>query len=406
MSRLFASLLALMVAASPAMALEKPRDWVPPPVGSVPNHREQWRSVLTELANYAKGRKKDFIVLVRGGVELVVKGEREAEWEDVRDPYGKTFEKRLPLGARFRPYVKVVDGLVLDGLYCGPDALGKPLDQAVKDRITLDRELADERARGIHRPPVPSPWGPFSLDPREELRKAAEVKRNAEREERQRRMIYAVDAMREQGRRILSVENCKDQKAVDAAYKASDRDKVLSFAAVGDEHFDLLPKGHARLENANPIATIMGPRNWLPLLRPDKFGTKAEWVMAMEKTNQDMLLIDVAYRGSEGLTKDEVKRMKFKELGSSRLVLGVLPVGKAYDWRWYWEKGWETGNPPFLFAPIPEDPGSFITNMDDPKWRELLGKTLAGMIDLGFDGVVLDDLDTYLWFEDLMPLRG
>jgi len=36
----------------------------------------------------------------------------------------------------------------------------------------------------------------------------------------------------------------------------------------------------------------------------------------------------------------------------------------------------------------------------------MLGKYIAGIMDLGFDGVVLDNLDTYLWFEDLMPLDG
>jgi len=30
-------------------------------------------------------------VLLRVGVELVVKGEREAQWEDVRDPSGSTY---------------------------------------------------------------------------------------------------------------------------------------------------------------------------------------------------------------------------------------------------------------------------------------------------------------------------
>ncbi|MBC7952203.1 MAG: hypothetical protein H7Z12_10365 [Rhodospirillaceae bacterium] len=404
MKRLVIALALLL--ALPASAMDKPRDWQAPPVASIPNHREDWRNVVMELSAYAKGRNKDFVVLVRGGTELVVKGEREAEWEDLRDPTGRNFEKRLPLRTVFRPYLKTLDGLVLDGLYCGPDALGKPLDKAIRERLDLDATLAEERSRGIQRPPVPTPFGPFSLDPREELRKAAEIRRVAEHDERQRRQLYALDAMRQQGRRILSIEDCKTQKEVDAAYKGAERDRVLTYAGVETDLLNTLPKGHPRAENAQPVTTITAAKNWLPLLRADRFGTKAEWVLSMERTNQDVLFIDVAHRGTDALNKDDVKRLKYKELGAPRLMLAVLPVGKAYDWRWYWQKGWEAGNPPFLFAPIPEEPGSFVTDMGDPKWKELLGKYLAGIIDLGFDGVVLDNLDTYLWFEELMPLEG
>lgn len=402
----FALALLVLLAAAPVAALEKPRDWVAPAPEMVPSHREEWRKVIYELATYAKGRRKEFIVLVRGGVELAVKGEREAAWEELRDPNGRTFEKRMKLGSTFRPYVKALDGLILDDLYCGPDAFGKPLAEAIKERRDYDRAIAEERSRGIQRPPVPQPLGPFSLDPAEELRKATEVRRNAERFERQRRMVYAVDAMREAGRRIMSIENCKGLKEVDAANKAADRDLVLSSVSSGNPRLDTLPKGHPRAENAAPVSTITAARTWLPLLRGDRFGTKAEWLMALEKTNHDMLLMDVAHRGVDPVTAFEVKRLKFKELGAPRLVMAVLPIGKAYDWRWYWQKGWEAGNPSFLFAPDQDDPGSFIAALDNPQWKELLGKTLAAILDAGFDGVVLDDVDTYLWFEDLMPLEG
>lgn len=388
-----------------AHALEKPRDWQPPPIESVPNHREMWRSVIIELGRYAKSRKPDFVVLVRNGSELVVKGEREAEWDEVQDPDGRLFEKRHPLGQPFRPYVNAIDGLVLDNLYCGPEAFGKPLDKAIQEQRDLDRVLADERAKGIHRPATPQPLGPFSIDPVEELRRAAEVKRQAEKLERQRRTIYAVDAIRQAGRRVLSLESCKSAKDVQTAYTDAVRDKVLTYAHSGNDTLNLIPSGHPWGENPAPIPTLNQARNWLPVLRADQFGSKAEWVTALERSNHDMLLVDVAYRGVDGLAFADTLRLKYKKLGSRRLVFAVLSLGRAYDWRWYWQKDWQTGNPPFLFAPDEADPGAYVTRMEDAKWKELLGKTLEGIIKAGFDGVVLDDTDTYLWFEELMPLR-
>lgn len=394
-----------LATALPAAALEKPRDWQPPPIESVPNHREQWRAVVIELARYAKTRKKDFLVVVRNASELVVKGDREAEWDEAQDPDGKFFEKRHPLGQPFRPYVNAVDGMVVDGLYCGEDAFGKPLDQAIKDRRDLDKQLARERAQGIHRPALPEPLGPFSIDPDVERRRAAEVKRELDRVDRQRRLVYAVDTLRQSGRRILSLESCKTAKDAQAAYAAAARDKVLTYAHAGDEALARVPSSRPWGENADPATTLNQARNWLPVLRAESYGSKAEWVNALERSNHDMLLVDVAYRGVDGLSFADVDRLRYKKLGARRLVLAVLSLGKAYDWRWYWKPEWRTGEPPFLFAPDEADPGSYVVDMNDPQWKELLGKTLVGIVNAGFDGVVLDDADTYLWFEELMPLR-
>jgi cysteinyl-tRNA synthetase len=399
-----ATLALVLIAAAPAVAMDKPRDWVPPPASAVPNHREIWREVIIEIATYVRARKTDAVVLVQGGVELLVKGERESAWEEAQDPYGSNFEKRLPLGTAFRPYMKMIDGIVVDGLYCGPFTFGKPLNEAIKDRRELDRQLAEERARGIHRPPVPQPMGPFSLDPKEELRRAAEIRRESMKVERQRRMIYAIDAARDAGRRLFSLEDCQTQKDVDAALRAADRDRVLTFAAQDNPTTGHLPKTRPNHENAEPIRAVSAARTWLPMLNANSFASRAEWVMALEKTNYDILVIDVAHRGWDGLTPADIAKLKFKSLGSPRLVLAALPLGKTQDTRWYWQKGWEAGNPPFLFAPDSDIPGQFITDLSNPDWKAQLGKIATGIMNAGFDGILFSETDTYLWFEELMPL--
>ncbi len=387
-----------------AQAQEVPPGWQAPPQEQIPNHRAQWREVVVELATYAKARNKNFIVLAHGGLDLMVKGEREGKWEELQDPDGKTVEKRLPVGSVMRSYVKVLDGAILDGLYCGYNAFDKSLDQAVKAQLDLDKVLADERARGIHRPPVPMPMGPFSLDPQEEIRRAAELRKLAQRDDIQRRTVYAYHAMRESGRRLLSLETCADAKGVSQAMSGAGRDRVLPFAAIDGINSTRRVSGRPPAENSNAVATVGEARNWMPQLHGNGYGSKTEWVEAMAKTNYDMLVMDVSYRGQDPLTKDDVKKLKFKELGAPRLVLAVLPVGKAFDWRWYWKKDWVAGNPDFLFAPISDDPGAYMASVDNAQWRAVLGKYITGIVDLGFDGVVLDDLDTYLWFESLMPL--
>lgn len=405
MRRLAVLMLVGLTVAFPARAFDKPRDWEPPPPESVPNHREQWRMVVTELAAYAKGRKKDFLVVMHGGLDLLVKGKREIAWEELQDPTGKQIEKRLPEGGIFRSTLQVIDGVLVDGLYCGDAALGKPLSVAIKERRERDKEIAREKAQGVERPPVPQQMGPFSIDPDVERRRFQEIRRATERLEYQRRLLYVADALGDEGRRLLSLDFCKDGKETSSAYAGGERDHVLTFASTEPEPLTSLPKGSPHGESAALVMTLKDARNWLPLVRPDHFGSKTAWVEALGRTNHDVVVLDVSYRGADALTKDDVKSLKFKRMGTPRLVFATLPVGRAYDWRWYWKREWKAGDPAFLFALDEGQPGAYLTDVGNTAWREILGKYITGIIDLGFDGVIVDDLDTYTWFEDLMPIE-
>jgi len=403
--RAAAALLAglVLLGGGTARALDTPPGFVPPPDPQIPNFREDTRAVVIELASYAKKRDPAFQVLMRDGVELLVKGEIEGRWDEIHDPQGKAFYQRLPVRATLRPLVKVLDGLVVDGLYCGVAALPGPLDEVVKARRTLESELDLERKRGIVRPPVPVELGPYSNDPAEELRKAAAIRARQQAAERLRRTALALDAMRSEGRIVLGLDVCPDRKAADAALRAGQRDHASVFARVGDDRYDQVPGGHPAFENAAEVTTLASVRTWLPVLRADRFGSKGRLVEAVAASNYDMVVVDVAVRGTDFLVKADVQAMKFKALGPRRLVIAVMPLGRAYDWRWYWKKGWDVGAPAFLFA-HDDDPGVFITTTGDAEWKALLGKTITGIMDLGFDGVMFDDVSTYRWFEELMPL--
>ncbi len=403
--KMVSALLGVLLLASPAVALDRPRDFIPPRPELIPNFREQTRTVVTELASYAKRRNPNFQVLMRGGIELLVKGEAEIAWDELHDPAGVNFIKRLPLRAAFRPLIKALDGIVIDGLACGPYRFDKPLAEVIQARKDLDAELEHERLQGIHRPAVPLQMGPFSNDPKVELRKAAEIKQMQMRAELQRREIYAIDAMRADGRNVLAVERCADQAEVEAAYRVGQRDRVPTFAKAGNGPLDEAPRAHPAFENPVEVMTVANARNWLPILRSDRFGTKGKFIEAIANTNYDVVVVDVAHRSADLLVKADIERLKFKKLGPRRLVLAVMPIGRAFDWRWYWQKDWDVGNPPFLFA-HDDSPGVFITDLGNADWKGVLGKYLAGVMDLGFDGVMFDDVGTYLWFEELMPLDG
>ena len=404
--RLVAGLFFVLIGlAGPVFAQERPLDWKSPLPESVPNYREHWRKTVMELSNYAKARNPKFVILVKVGAELLVRGAREEEWDNVQDPTGINYDKRLPLGAGFRPYIKAIDGVVFNNIYCGDTAFeNKPIDDLIKARLVEDEKLKQEQRAGVIRTPPAVEQGPFSNDPKIEIARAAEIRRIADLDDHKRRALRAIGALKTFNRSILSIEDCPTPAAADQAMRLAERDHVLTFAATQNSNLDFFPKARPLHENPNPIANITQVRTWLPIVKGDKFGSREEWLTAMTKTNYDALVIDVGWRGIDLFTKSDIARLKYKSLGVPRMVFAEMPMGRAFDWRWYWQKGWEAGNPPFLFAVDRREPGSFIIDPMSPQWLEILGKYIAGVMDLGFDGVMMDDIDTYLWFEDLMPL--
>ena len=135
------------------------------------------------------------------------------------------------------------------------------------------------------------------------------------------------------------------------------------------------------------------------------YGSRGEWLLAAGSNNYDVVVIDAFFNGTEPLSKEEVHGLKFKELGARRLVLAWLNISYASDDRFYWERNWGVGNPSWIVGRHPERPGTFAVEYWHPRWRSIIGIYFAGLMDLGFDGVLLNGADAYLRFEAMTPLE-
>ncbi len=321
------------------------------PLEKIPNHRQLMRDIVIAISTYAKKRNPRFIVLVRNAPGLLVKETREWKWETLRDP--DNTEKYPKVGTINRPYLKAIDGMLIDGFTYGVPDYGKPSDG---DRVKT--------------------------------------------------MLATAEVIRAEGRRLLTIDYCAAKKEVaDAAVKAAKAGALAYVDRDGDRRLDRIAPGLPMHENPNPIHDLAEARNFLPMLRSDRFATRSAWFEALAATNYDMLLLDTFWRETESLSFDQVRKLHYKRLGADRMVLGALPLALARDTRFYWKPEWKVGNPPFLAATDPDDPAETIVNYWDDKWKELIGKYIQGIVDLDVDGVLLDQADAYLYFEDLMPLE-
>jgi endo-alpha-1,4-polygalactosaminidase (GH114 family) len=321
------------------------------PLEQIPNHRQLMRDIVIALSDYAKKRNPKFLILARNAPELLVKETREWKWETMRDPDG--IDKYAKVGSINRPYLKAIDGMVIDGTWYGAADYGKPTSTAKSKYLQAIGEV-----------------------------------------------------VRREGRRLLTIDYCADERIDTTIEAVAARAGALDYIdRDGDKMLGRIPGRLPRHENPDLVANLARAKNFLPMLRSDTFATRTDWVNALAATNYDMLMIDTFWREAESVTFDQVRQLRYKRLGSDRLVFGVLPLGLARDTRFYWKPDWKLGAPPFLAAPDPADPAQMVVNFWDEKWKEIIGKYMQGIVDLGVDGVLLDQVDAYLYFEDLMPLQ-
>jgi endo-alpha-1,4-polygalactosaminidase (GH114 family) len=310
--------------------------------------RQLMREMVIALSDYCKKRRADMIIMVRNAPELLLKEQREADWLAARDPGGAG--RYSAIGSVDGPYLAAIDGMLIDGLYYG------------HERYDL-----------------------------------------ATRADEAKLLSDCVEVLSKQGRRCLTIEYCKDGKFRADAQSKADKAHLISYIdGDGDKLLNQMPSGPPATENPNHVNDLSAARNFLPLLSSTGFGRRDLWINALSGTNHDLLMIDPFWRGSS-MTIQEMRALKLKRLGSQRLVFATLPVGYAAVDRFYWQRNWHTGVPEFLAAADPDDTSHFFTYYWRDSWKQVIGNYVTGLCDLGVDGVILDGLEAYRWFEAMMP---
>jgi hypothetical protein len=339
--------------ADPNEAAKKKKDVPYTPIDLIPNHRQLMRDIVVALSAYAKQRNPHFIMLARNGPELVSKGPREWNWETIRDPDGYAANKYAPIGTVNYPYLRAIDGMLVDGLFFG--------------RTVYDMPTRPDDAKPL---------------------------------------LAAMAVLDHEHRRTLTIEYCKGPpKVLDAEKMAAARHTLTYVDEEGDKTLTRVPAARPQTENPLGVSRLDDAKNFLPVLDGSAFPSRTDWVNAMVATNDDMLIVDVFFRGAESLLRPDVDLLKHKRMGTDRLVLARLPLARAREDRFYWKTEWKVGNPAFLDDRDPDNQADIMVRYWDKDWKAILGRYMQGIVDLGFDGVLLDDVDAYLYFEDLFPIQ-
>lgn len=353
---LMASLTAAAVACGPALAQQAPAPQQTPmpsltaPVIEpkraddptlIPNFRDGLRETVQTLSDYAKGRSRSFIVVVRQGLGLLIHSTWEAKFQALVAE-GKDDVRLTKAGTLKRRFVQSIDGVFLDGQYCADPKTASP---------------------------------------------------------------GYLDLLRESALVGIVVDHCGEAKAAREAYTQARKDGLLPHVDAGKGPLARIPGGAPFGENSDNVTSLAKARNILVVDGNDAYATKQDWLLALRRTNHDVLVIDPFHRDREPLSNTEVADLKTKHLGSRRLVLARLHVAEAADTRWYWKRDWTPGEPEWLGDELPDRPGVHAVQYWHPAWRAIIGQAFSGIMQLGFDGVVLEGMEAYQPLEDGIELK-
>lgn len=114
---------------------------------------------------------------------------------------------------------------------------------------------------------------------------------------------------------------------------------------------------------------------------------------------RDWIVLDTSFTGGDDgrWTAAEIETIRAGQ--PDRKVLAYLSIGEAEDYRGYWKTEWKTKPPAWLCAENPDWKGNFKARYWQPAWQALILPQLDAIRQAGFDGVYLDIVDAFEFFE-------
>jgi len=213
-----------------------------------------------------------------------------------------------------------------------------------------------------------------------------------------------LDISKNYGKAILVTDYVSTPANITESYNNNQQAGYTSFAA-DQRELNSIPDYPAPIysENATNIKDIDQVRNFLYLLNADAFDTKKKFLDAIAATNYDLIILDLFFNTNVSFTKKEIKQLKRKKNGGSRLVIAYMSIGEAEDYRYYWKETWSNNPPAWLNAENPNWKGNYKVRYWDLNWQKLIygsmDSYLDKIIDADFDGVYLDIVDAFEYYE-------
>ncbi|MEJ5273080.1 MAG: endo alpha-1,4 polygalactosaminidase [Spirochaetota bacterium] len=217
-------------------------------------------------------------------------------------------------------------------------------------------------------------------------------------------MLSFLNIAKNNGKKVLVIDYCSTKENIDYSYQQNNLLGFISFAA-DHRQLDNIPVYPEKPynENTEDINSLYNAKNFLYIINPSGFSDKQQFLNTLKNTNFDIIVIDLFFN-DQILTNSDIQQLKTKKDGGKRLVICYMSIGEAEDYRYYWQESWYTNPPSFLSAENPDWPGNYKVKYWDPLWQAIIfgndDSYLKKILDAGFDGVYLDIIDAFEYFEN------
>lgn len=203
------------------------------------------------------------------------------------------------------------------------------------------------------------------------------------------------------GKTILVTDYCSTPSKMADSYQKNQTAGYISYAAP-DRALNLIPPSPLHNENSNDVNTLSQVKNFAFFINPEGLTSKADFISGINASNYDAIIMDLFFDGQQ-FTASEIDQMRHKANGGKRLLICYMSIGEAEDYRYYWNASWNSAAPSWLVAENPDWAGNYKVRYWDPAWQQyILGGSdsyLSRIKIAGFDGVYLDIIDAFEYFE-------
>lgn len=203
---------------------------------------------------------------------------------------------------------------------------------------------------------------------------------------------------------VLVTDYCSSHSKMDNSYSQNNTKSFISFAA-SERNLNVIPDYPTTSYNvnANDINSLADAKNFLYLINPEDYATKVDFINAVSQTNYDLVLMDFFFNQEE-FTANEITSLKTKQNGGKRLIISYMSIGEAEDYRYYWQSDWEKNKPEWLDKENPNWAGNYKVWYWNKDWQNIIygndNSYLKKILDAGFDGVYLDIIDAFEYYEE------
>ncbi len=154
--------------------------------------------------------------------------------------------------------------------------------------------------------------------------------------------------------------------------------------------------------NKDDVTTLSQAKNFLYLINPQKYPVIKNLIHVIGDTDYDLIIIDAFDNDGNLLTPAMIAQLKQKKCGAKRIVIAYLSIGEAENYRYYYPK--TADQPDWLGEENPNWPGNYNVKYWQENWQTIIfgndASYLDKIIELGFDGVYLDKIDSYEFYSN------